>query len=484
MTGAIAWLRALPLAVRLPLLVAGMMVVVGVVASERVLARLQAAQERQLGDLTEAYLDGLSSSLLDPVLRGDPWEVFDILDRARGLYAAVRPLETIVLDGEGRVLAASDPRRFPIGSEVPRQGVDAPTDATHVDEEQARAYAGRKLSIEGREIGSILVSIDAGPILAERREVLFTLLASNAVVTLAAAVLGWFAARRMVRPIRKLSAHLTQALDGPVTPIPQAMIPAPGTEVGRLYRSYNALAAAISERDALLGQAAEEERLASLGRLASGMAHEINNPLGGLFNALDTLKVHGDKAAIRKNTVDLLERGLKGIRDVVRTTLATYRPERQVRPLRQADINDLRILVRPETGRKALALAIEGTLEEDVPIDAFQLRQILLNVLLNACRAAPDGGTVRMRVGTDGPSLVAVIEDSGPGLPEAAGHVLRGSLRATADRGGLGLAITSRMVADLGGTLAAETSQLGGARIAIVVPFASGEPGGEVRDVA
>jgi signal transduction histidine kinase len=484
MSRTIAWLRALPLAVRLPLLVAAMMVAVGVVASERVLSRLQTAQERQLADLTEAYLDGLSSSLVEPVLRGDPWEVFDILDRARGLYAAVRPLETIVLDGEGKVLAASDPRRFPIGSRAPLQAASAPTDTAHVDEAEARAYASRRLSVEGREVGSVLVSIDAGPILAERREVLFTLLASNALVTLAAAVVGWFAARRMVRPIRELSAHLTQALEGPVTPIPQAMIPAPGTEVGRLYRSYNALAAAIAERDALLGRAAEEERLASLGRLASGMAHEINNPLGGLFNALDTLKVHGDKAAIRKNTVDLLERGLKGIRDVVRTTLATYRPDREVRPLRQADINDLRILVRPEIGRKSVALSIEGSLESDVPIDAFQLRQVLLNLLLNACRAAPDAGSVRMRIGTAGPTFVAVIEDSGPGLPVSAGQILRGGRAASADRAGLGLAITSRMLSDIGGTLSADVSPLGGARITIVVPFTRGEPQGEVRNVA
>ncbi|WP_075213961.1 sensor histidine kinase [Mongoliimonas terrestris] len=477
-------LRALPLAIRIPLLVAILMIAVGVVASERVLSRLQDVQERQLSDLTEAYLDGLSSSLVDPVLREDPWEVFDILDRARGLYAAVRPLETIVLDDRGTVLAASDPRRFPIGSPAPPQPDVLFANAAHVDEEEARAYARRMLTVEGRQVGSILVAIDAAPILEERRAVLFTLLASNAAVTLAAAVLGWIAVRRMVRPIRLLGTHLTQALDGPVSPIPAALIPAQRTEVGRLFRSYNALALALGERDALLARAAEEERLASLGRLASGMAHEINNPLGGLFNALDTLKVHGDKAAIRKGSVDLLERGLKGIRDVVRTTLATYRPDRELRPLRQADIDDLRILVRPETARKQLALDFGGRLDRDVPIDAFQLRQILLNVLLNACRAAPEGGTVRVTVGTKGADFMARIEDSGPGLPEDAEQILKGGLKPTAERGGLGLVITSRMVGDLGGSLVADTSALGGARITITIPMAVGAAAEEVLHVA
>ena len=67
-------------------------------------------------------------------------------------------------------------------------------------------------------------------------------------------------------------------------------IPSAGTETGRLFRGFNRMARAVAEREALVARLADEERLASLGRLASGMAHEINNPLGGLFNAIDTLK--------------------------------------------------------------------------------------------------------------------------------------------------------------------------------------------------
>jgi signal transduction histidine kinase len=484
MTRWLSRLRTFPLAVKIPLLVVVLMVVVGLVASERVLSRLHAAQERQLSDLTEAYLDGLSSSLVEPVLREDPWEVFDILDRSSGLYAAVRPLETVVLDARGTVLAASDPHRFPIGSEPPPEALPAPTDAARLDEDRGQAYARRTLSVEGRHIGSILVAIDASPVLAERRDVLFTLLASNSIVTLAAALLGWFAARRMVRPITMLSTHLTQALDGPVAPIPSDRIPGPGTEVGRLFRSYNALAKALAERDALLSQVAEEERLASLGRLASGMAHEINNPLGGLFNALDTLKVHGDKPSVRDSTVALLERGLRGIADVVRTTLATYRPDRQKRPLRQADINDLRILLRPETTRKAIDFEQVGTLVRDVDVDAFQVRQVLLNVLLNACRAAPEAGTVRLTVRADDRSFSAVIEDSGAGLPDTAVNVLRGGVDMSSDRSGLGLLITRRMVADLSGTITVDRSPLGGAHLTVTIPSTTEPKHAEMRDVA
>ena len=145
-------------------------------------------------------------------------------------------------------------------------------------------------------------------------------------------------------------------MQGQVEPIPDGFLDKAPLEFRRLFEAFNRMAEAVREREALSRQLVEEERLASLGRLASGMAHEINNPLGGLFNAIDTLKAHGERGDVRRRTIDLIERGLKGIRDVVRTTLVTYRADRDVHSLKRADVDDLRLLVEPEARRKRLTL--------------------------------------------------------------------------------------------------------------------------------
>ncbi len=466
--------RRIPITVKVPIVVVALMLAIGAGVSERVLSRLATLQERQLDDLTNAYLDGLAAPLIEPVLREDPWEIFDILDRAPKLYEAVRPIETIVTDSVGLVLAASNPRRAPIGSRLPD---DFPTEphvspGVLVREADSRAFADRILTVEGRKVGTLHAELDISPLLAERREVLWTLIASNAGLTLLVAALGWFAVRRMVAPMNVLAEHLDSARDGAVEPIPEGSIPAGNSETGRLFRSFNRMAATVAEREALLARLADEERLASLGRLASGVAHEVNNPLGGLFNALDTLKSHGDKPYARQGAIDLLDRGLRGIRDVVRSVLATYRPDPRARNLLAADIEDLRLLTKPEIRRKRIDLRWQNELPPEVVVSAFAVRQMTLNLLINACRAVSDFGIVGLSARVEGGCLIIEVDDNGPGIPPGVASFIadQGSAAPLAGGPGLGLWVARRMAMELGGRLIADTSRLGGARVSLKVP--------------
>ena len=107
-------LRRLPLSVRLPLLAAAMMLLVGAVASQQVLLALGRAQDARLRELVQLHVEGLSVALGPSVLRRDIWEVYDTLDRAAQGGEGRRMLLTAVADESGRVLAASDPRRAPV----------------------------------------------------------------------------------------------------------------------------------------------------------------------------------------------------------------------------------------------------------------------------------------------------------------------------------------------------------------------------------
>ena len=467
--------RAWPITVKVPLAVAALMMLVGVALSERVLDRLAETQERHLRDLAQSYLDGLSSSVAPSILRDDVWEVFDAIERAEALNKSLRPRETIVTSGEGLVIAASDPRRHPVGSRVTAADVDGESFSFEAGADTASA--ARRLAYPGRTVGIIRATFDTTHLAAERRDVLVALVMTNGIMTLALAAAGWLVVARMMRPVRVLSEHLGAARESAMVPIDDVVVARTRGEFGQLFRSYNGLVQSLREREDLADRLAEEERLGSLGRLASALAHEINNPLGGMFNALSTLKAHGHLAHVRRDSIGLLDRGLVGIRDLVRTTLALYRTDLAKRDLTAADVDDLKLLVRPEARRKAVTVTIANGLAEPVPLPSAPIRQAVLNLLLNAVAAAPEGSTVELAVAVDGAALRLSVRDCGPGLPDPAADVLVGRSSVTPLRqgGGLGLWTTRRLVAELGGAVDVARPSTGGTVVSLAVPMPTSE---------
>jgi signal transduction histidine kinase len=307
--------------------------------------------------LTSAYLDGLSASVLPSAIHGDVWEAFAALDRARDRYAGLNVRFAIVALPDGNVLAASDPTKFPVQSAVPPDVSwrFPPEDGLIIDAATGRAWLARSLREEGFSVGRILAEIDISELLRVREKVLLTLVAVNAGLALGFAAIGSFALRRMLKPLSVLSGYVERVRAGRADPIPESKRQRVSREFDLLFERFNAMARALNEREELASRLANQEKYAVLGKLASGMAHEVNNPLGGLFNALDTLRRHGDDRQAREATLNLLERGLTHIRNVVRSTLVTYRREAADHSLRPVDIDDVRLLVEPSTFRSSKA---------------------------------------------------------------------------------------------------------------------------------
>jgi signal transduction histidine kinase len=471
--------RGWPLAFKAPAVVVLFMVAISSGITHAVLDRLKKTQERHLAALSTTYLEGLASAVQPYVLREDIWEVYDAIDRRATLSGGFGRALVVVVNAAGHVIAGSDPAKAPLGAFYQSRSQElAQGQALLVDEPSGKAHGYKALVYQGRDIGRIYADYDIAHLLVEREDVLWTLLASNTVLTALLAALAYWIIRRMLSPLAVLSRHMGQTATGPPQPIALARAGDPDGEFQRLFRRYNSLIEAFAEREELARRLADEERLASLGRLASGMAHEINNPLGGLFNAIDTVKAHGDKVAVRRASLDLIERGLRGIRDVVRTALATYRADPDQNCLAAADIDDLRHLVRPEIERKGIDLDWRSTLAHPIELPATSVRQIVLNLLLNAVAAAPQGGRVSVRTSAENCIFTLCVEDDGPGLPPAAGYLLTGTASrpfTTAHGAGLGLWVTHRIASELKGDIAVARSGWGGARIDIRIPFTQHE---------
>jgi len=466
-----------PLAAKGPLLVTLLMFVVSAVITNRVLARLEETQARQMQELAATYLDGLSSALVPAVVRNDVWEVFDTLDRSRERYRGLNIRWTAVTDAERRIIAASDPLQFPSQS-TPDLTLRTGGQEVKLDEANATAFLDRALIYQDRLIGQIFAEADIRSLLEERNEVFRTLLLTNMALTIVLAVLGFVAVRRMLEPVRVLSHHLDAASQGHIEPIPAATTSRQTQEFRRLFGRYNALAQAVNERESLAARLAEEEKLASLGRLASGMAHEINNPLGGLFNALDALRRHGERGDVRARSIRLIETGLIGIRDLVRSTLATYRADKTERPLSEADLADLQLLLEPEAKQNNLHLAWHVALPGPLSVPAVAIRDALLNLLINACRASPTDAEITLTARAAEGAFIAEITDNGPGLPPAVRAYIeqtQAGMMPPEQGRGLGLWIVKRRCDEIGALLSVVESGIGGTTLRLSVPI--GEPG-------
>ena len=468
-------ISSLPLTVRVPATVVILMVAVSGLISERVLDRLSTTQETYLQRLASAYLDGVVASITPSVLREDSWEVFDGIERLKPSADDILPLETVVTGKNAVVLASSDPEaRETLRPLDPRFAAQFNGTGVTIDTETRSGYVRRDITYQDQLIGAVYAVFDVSSLLRERQQILVTLLATNALFTAFLGLVGFVAVRGMIRPMQVLETHMVEAAAGSPTPIANSEFPSTDNEAASVYRAYNALVRSGVEKQALARQLAEEEKLASLGRLASGMAHEINNPLGGLINAVDTLRLHGERRAVRDSSIDLIQRGLQGIREVVEAALAIYRPERLARPLAEQDFADVRLLVQPELRRRRQKLdyRMEGTLDVDPRWPAGPIRQALLNLLLNAAAATPEDGRVGLRVAVTGESLEIAVSDQGAGLPETARSMLTDETNGEVppDSGGIGLWIVRAIANELDATIGLDGGAEAHSTVRLTIP--------------
>jgi signal transduction histidine kinase len=221
------------------------------------------------------------------------------------------------------------------------------------------------------------------------------------------------------------------------------------------------------------------ERLTTVGRLAAGIAHEINNPLEGMSNYLTLAREALARADVEAATrhVGSVRQGLERAAGIVRQVLAHADPAKA--PRTPVDLNQVLreteefVKSRKEFRHVAFALDLsEGPLV--VRGNPVMLGQVATNLIVNACEAQPGAGEVRLSSRREGPHAVAEFSDRGPGIPEADRQRVFEPFFSTRDSTGLGLSICHTIVRQHDGELEVVPREGGGSIFRMRLPAIEG----------
>jgi len=263
------------------------------------------------------------------------------------------------------------------------------------------------------------------------------------------------------------------------------------TMTEHLIREEEALRAKVDEveRATLSLKEAQDrlvrsERLASVGRLAAGLAHEVGNPIAALLGLEDLLLEGGLDAAEQHDFLQRMRKETERINRILRDLLQFARPG-EPHDLASgiggdvaSAVTDTAALIAPQKAMRDVALDL--SIPDGLPSVALadeQLMQLVLNLVLNAVDALDGGGRVRVTAQPSAGGVQLVVEDDGPGVAVAVRDRLFEPFVTTKEVGkgtGLGLAVCRGLVEAVGGSILLDLAFSGGARFVVELPGAKG----------
>lgn len=242
-------------------------------------------------------------------------------------------------------------------------------------------------------------------------------------------------------------------------------------------RLYNRLQSSLRQEQSMRSQLLQNERLALVGRLLASVSHELNNPIQAIQNALFLVKEEESLSAQGRQDLDLVLAETERMSALINRLRTAYRPTRtqDFQPVQlNAVVEDVRMLAAAHMRRQNVGLDfVPGA---DLPIVygiADQLRQVVLNLFMNAIEAMPSGGclTVRSEALAENNEVRITFSDTGVGIdPEVLPRVFEPFVSSKESGTGLGLAISRDIIRQHGGILEAGNNPGGGATFSIRLP--------------
>jgi signal transduction histidine kinase len=223
----------------------------------------------------------------------------------------------------------------------------------------------------------------------------------------------------------------------------------------------------------------QTEKMATVGRLAAGVAHSIRNPLTSIKMRLFSLERSLDLAPNQKEDLEVISEETRHLDTIIRNFLEYARPSKltmqRISPSELIDTNLQLLRHRFKSYGVRLELVRTAPLPE-VLADPDQMKEVFVNILINACEAVGEGGAITIEEGEEtqaplGPVAVIRIRDSGPGIPAELQEKVFEPFFSTKEEGtGLGLSIAVRVVEQHGGRLAVKSEEGQGTTFVITLP--------------
>ncbi|HEU4382856.1 MAG TPA: ATP-binding protein [Anaeromyxobacteraceae bacterium] len=435
------------------------------------------ALERGQVERAELFAANVAGGITNAMLIGDRQQIPAMLSVVAGHRSDLASISLMRRDG--RVVISSNPslvgvqiwegRHFDVPTLIRNpQGSRGTFAVVHPMPNGERCTACH--GAESHLNGWLDLRFSRAPALAAQAELGRTLGVSAGVAFLVLLFIAWWLlGREAVTPLQHLVATMRRAESGDLAVRADE---GRSDEVGVAARGFDATLAALRRSQLELEAFYRErmvraDRFAAVGEMATGLAHEIKNPLAGLSGALELLAEDVGQDAQKCELVADMRHQVARLAHTMESLLSYARPPKA--NLRSTDLNAtlerVLFLVRQQT--RGGALDVRAHLDPALPsvhADPSQLEQVFLNICLNACQAMNGAGgalTVRSRA-ADG-RVAVEVEDTGPGIPDRLrANIFRPFFTTKRQGNGLGLAISARIVAEHGGHIGYRCPAAGG----------------------
>ena len=392
----------------------------------------------------------------------------------------------VVTDAAGTVTHSSRPemtgRPFARALAEESVGDDPQTDERQGDGGEDLLEIRTALAEDGRFVGTLAVGFSLEPVEREVRDVAGRVALVALVLMLGNSIMTALYVETLIRPILNLNETMKRAGRGDLSVRAPSRRGDEVAELGDVFnRMMNELEAAMEREELQRAQLAHTEKMAAVGTLAAGVAHEVNNPLSGVLASIENMRDNPDDEEMRNRYLQLIADGLKRIERTVANLLNFARP-REIK-LEPTSVNHNLQHVVELVGYQLRAAGVEVEMDLDpgpavVEADHFQMEQLFLNLVLNALDAMKGGGMLYLRTRVRGGRMIAEVRDTGHGISAEIRDRIFDPFFTTREVGegtGLGLAVTGSIVAAHGGTIEVESSVGRGTTFRVIMTAMAGD---------